>query len=693
MTGISFAADNDAADSSRIHPEGEAPHDARLGHQRTLSDAYHPWAPPTSKEAWDREAAKIRRQLQVACGLWPMPEKQPLDPTIHGLVDRGDYTVERVYFHSRPGLLVTGSLFRPKHSQGKHPAVLSPYGHWQDGRFYDAGDNAAKGELKSGAESFLSGAHAPLQARMVQLVRMGCVVFHYDMIGVADNKPLPHREGFNDVEAELWLENKLGLQTWNSIRALDFLCSLPDVDPQRIGVTGASGGGTQTFMLCALDDRPAAAFPAVMVSTAMQGGCQCENASYLRLSINNIAIAALTAPRPMKMSGANDWTIDIETKGLPELKQIYSLFGKPELVDAKCHPEFGHNYNEVSREMMYAWFAEHLNLGDAAIEQSDFVPLSREELTVFDAEHPLPQDALPAEQLRDMMTHELQDQFAALIPKSASDAGRYREVIGGAAAVLLGSLPDESDLNHAIVSEETVDGLHFIKATCGREGQEIPTIVFDDPDRFQGKVLIWVDAAGKSALFGDDGKPTAAVRELTQAGYAVVSPDVFLTGEFLTDPKTAVFPVDKGFPGYTYCYNAPLISQRVQDILTLIAAAKGRPDVKSVELVGTGDGGLWALLAASAAGDSVARTVADLGGFRFTSVKEVDDPNLLPGALRYGDVDGFAALAVANNLAIFGAAGEWNATRAMSEVTGKPVRIEKAGLNADGVAREFTSRK
>jgi hypothetical protein len=74
-------------------------------------------------------------------------------------------------------------------------------------------------------------------------------------------------------------------------------------------------------------------------------------------------------------------------------------------------------------------------------------------------------------------------------------------------------------------------------------------------------------------------------------------------------------------------------------------------------------------------------------------VKEVNDPNLLPGALRYGDVDGFAALAVANNLAIFGAAGEWNATRAMSEVTGKPVRIEKAGLNADGVAREFTSRK
>jgi cephalosporin-C deacetylase-like acetyl esterase len=108
---------------------------------------------------------------------------------------------------------------------------------------------------------------------------MGCVVFFYDMVGVADSLPIGHRQGFLDVQAELRLQNFMGLQTFNSIRALDFLLSLPDVDPQRIGVTGASGGGTQTFILCAIDDRPAAAFPAVMVSTAMQGGCICENCS------------------------------------------------------------------------------------------------------------------------------------------------------------------------------------------------------------------------------------------------------------------------------------------------------------------------------------------------------------------------------------------------------------------------------
>src|SRR5262249_38767403 len=160
----------------------------------------------------------------------------------------------------------------------------------------------------------------PPQARCAQLARMGCVVFHYDMVGYADSQLIPHRQGFTDAQAELRLQSFMGLQTFNSLRALDFLLGLPDVDPQRIVVTGASRGGPQTFILCAIDDRPAAAVPAVMVSTAMQGGCICENCSHLRVGAGNIDLAGLFAPKPLAMSGANDWTKEIETKGLPELK-------------------------------------------------------------------------------------------------------------------------------------------------------------------------------------------------------------------------------------------------------------------------------------------------------------------------------------------------------------------------------------
>ena len=135
--------------------------------------------------------------------------------------------------------------------------------------------------------------------------------------------------GFFSPQAEARLQTIMGLQTYNSIRALDWLAGRDDVDPQRIGVTGASGGGTQTFILAAIDPRPAAAFPAVMVSTAMQGGCTCENASYLRVGTGNVEIAALIAPRPLGMTAADDWTKEIATKGLPELKAHYFGYNYP----------------------------------------------------------------------------------------------------------------------------------------------------------------------------------------------------------------------------------------------------------------------------------------------------------------------------------------------------------------------------
>src|SRR5262249_55038344 len=160
---------------------------------------------------------------------------------------------------------------------------LCPHGHWANGRLHEANDKEIDNQIKEGAEQTRDGAKHPLQARCAQLARMGCVVFFYDMVGYADSTKIPHRQGFLDVAAELRLQVLMALKTSNTIRPLDFLSGLPDVDPRRIGVTGASGGGTQTFILCAVDDRRAAAFPAVMVSTAMQGGCICENCSYLRV--------------------------------------------------------------------------------------------------------------------------------------------------------------------------------------------------------------------------------------------------------------------------------------------------------------------------------------------------------------------------------------------------------------------------
>ncbi len=214
---------------------------------------------------------------------------------------------------------------------------------------YERPEADAREKVAAGGDKTFEGARYPHQARAAGLAKLGAVVFMFDMVGYADSRPIVHREGFTDAEAELRLQSTMGLQMWNAIRALDFLASLPDVDPSRLGVTGESGGGTQTFLLSALDDRPVAAFPAVMVGGAMQGGCVCENAPLLRIGTNNIEIAALFAPKPLGLSGANDWTKDIMTLGLPELKSIYRLYGAD--VDARVmarHFPYEHNFNQTA---------------------------------------------------------------------------------------------------------------------------------------------------------------------------------------------------------------------------------------------------------------------------------------------------------------------------------------------------------
>lgn len=170
------------ADSPRALPAGQLPNDVRLQPPKDL-DGYFPFTPTRSPEEWEKRAQRVRRQMLVSLGLWPMPTRTPLNPVIHGKIDRGNYTVEKVYFESLPGFYVTGNLYRPKDKAGKLPGVLCPHGHWDQGRFTDSGIEGLRKELVHGAERFEEGGRSPLQARCAQLARMGCLVFHYDMIG------------------------------------------------------------------------------------------------------------------------------------------------------------------------------------------------------------------------------------------------------------------------------------------------------------------------------------------------------------------------------------------------------------------------------------------------------------------------------------------------------------------------------
>src|SRR6185369_3004336 len=158
--------------------------DSRLGKAKDY-DGYFPWTPPATKEAWDQRGQRVREQVLVANGLWPMPVKTPINAVIHGKIDRDDYTIEKVFFASTPGHYVTGNLYRPKGKTGKLPAVLFAHGHWANGRFHEESEKTAQNDVKSGAEKTIESARYFMQAPSAQLARMGCVVFAYDMVGYA----------------------------------------------------------------------------------------------------------------------------------------------------------------------------------------------------------------------------------------------------------------------------------------------------------------------------------------------------------------------------------------------------------------------------------------------------------------------------------------------------------------------------
>jgi len=361
---------------------------------RTLNDRF--LAPTyTDRAAWDARAAYVRQHVLSTAGLLPLPEKRPLNVNVFGEIKRADYTVAKVHFESFPGFLVTGNLYRPT-GDGPFPAVLSPHGHWTYGRLENTKLNSGPG-------------------RAIGLARQGFVVFTYDMVGYNDSQQLPHT--FGGRRELLWGLSLAGLQLWNSMRAVDFLESLPYVRRDAIGMTGESGGGTQTFLLSAVDPRIAVSVPVNMISLHMQGGCLCENLPSLRLDTNNVEIAATIAPRPLLMiSATGDWTKETMELEYPAVRSIYSLLGATDKVHA-VRIDDDHNYNQPSREAMYAWMARWLKNGPAQdrIAEKSFSPESPQNLLVFYG-RPLPPGSVTPAQLTEYWIGEAKRQLASTAP-------------------------------------------------------------------------------------------------------------------------------------------------------------------------------------------------------------------------------------------------------------------------------------
>jgi hypothetical protein len=404
----------------------------------------------------------------------------------------------------------------------------------------------------------------------------------------------------------------------------------------------------------------------------------------VRVGTNNVELAARFAPKPLGLSGANDWTIDIEKKGLPELKELYKLYNAEDKVMAKCFPQFGHNYNQVSREVMENWFNRHLDLGlKEPVTERDFKPATREELSVYNTEHPHPKDAVSAERLRIYMTEASDKQINALMPKDAKSLAEYQRVIGAALRVMItDQLPAATEVVETRLGDKEKIGVVWMRRyLIGRKGQheQIPVVGVLGKE-FDGTVIVWIHPDGKSSLF-KDGKLVPAAQKIIDAKGAILAVDVFGTGELSLDQPVAI---NKEFAGYTFGYNRPVLANRVHDILTAVAHAKNYDKVKTVHLVGWEKAGPWVLLARGLCGDAVARAAADWNLFRFEKVRSVSDEMMLPGALKYGDLSALVALSAPHELFIHNhrgsGAGRW--LKAAYESAGAADKLKTGGDKA-----------
>ena len=337
--------------------------------------------------------------------------------------------------------------------------------------------------------------------------------------------------------------------------------------------------------------------------------------------------------------------------------------GVGDRVMAKVMTQFGHNYNFVSREVMYHWLNKHLALGQAEpIIEEDFRPLSTAELTVWDSNHPKPPGGDDYERsLVRTMTEASDRQIAALTPSDSTSLARFRQIVGGAIDVLIGrSLPPLGALRPEAIANRSAEGYSetTLVLRYPERQEEIPLVVLQ-PATWNRRVVVWVHEAGKDALFDADGKPCAALRKLLKAGSAVVTADLLHQGEFQPDGK---LPAEspkvenpREFAGYTLGYNASLFAQRVHDILSIISFCTNyRNEKPQVDLLGTGAAGAWAAAARAQAGSAVARLALDTAGFRFAKLRSTRDVNLLPGAAKYADLPGLLALSAPGELWLAG---------------------------------------
>lgn len=294
------------------------------------------------RSEWEKRKQELRKCIYSTLKLSPLPQKPDSKPIITNKRKMEGYTIENFALETLPGLYVCGSIYRPLKFKGKIPVVLCPNGHFEHGRY-----------------------NPDQQYLCVTLARLGAISVSYDLFAWGESllqfKTEDHQRSLAMI-----------IQVMNSIRILDYMTSLKEADTNRIGMTGGSGGGSQTILIAALDDRIKVCASVASLSCYFYGGCPCESGMPVHFccrGTDNPEIAAMVAPRPqLVISDGKDWTDHVPEIEFPYLQKMYSYYGKTDLVKNVHIPDEGHDYGISKRTAVYEFMAQYLELDINAVK-------------------------------------------------------------------------------------------------------------------------------------------------------------------------------------------------------------------------------------------------------------------------------------------------------------------------------------
>ncbi|GAA4312347.1 alpha/beta hydrolase family protein [Compostibacter hankyongensis] len=620
--------------------------DERLLTMRGIDNIYQ--MPAYSLEDWKARKQYLREHILVCAGLWPMPEKTPLHPKYYYTKDHGDYIVRTVTLETHPGFFLGANIYEPK-GKGPFPAILCPHGHFEYGRLTN--------------DSITS-----IPGRCINFARQGYVVMAYDMAGYNDTRQVTHRFADDSISG-LYGINLLGLQLWNSIRAMDFLFSLPEVDTSRTAITGASGGGTQAFLFTAVDDRFQVAAPVNMVSDHMQGGDLCENAPGLRVNTFNVEIASMTAPKPLLLvSDTHDWTQNTRQTILPMVRSVYQLYGATDKLK-NAHFDYPHNYNKASREAVYQWFGRWLlhENDSTKFREKPFTPDPDKDLLAFmngrnsDRQtpfaridpgqyHDLP-GTLDEEGLKRLLKNIFSRQLKHSWPEDGKRLKEFKAIYGTACRHLLEAAMPEAVTCRVAGSSK---GENFIATrlliSAKDQNKWIPCVLYQ-PLLKTGSTVILTADEGKSHWVGKGRSvPDKTISKLLSQRFNVLVADLFNQGEHVLQDST-MSGRDESLKYFT-TYNLTDRQEQILDILTIIRALDENKALSGhIGLYATGSTGMTGLLAAALT-DRLDKTVVDADHFDPAVEKNMLDLQI-PGIMRIGGLESILALLMDRHLLIY----------------------------------------